>query len=110
METEPLVAVTACRHRTEAVITLASGAELFWAEVTVLGRYGEVGGDVWTRRSVDLAGRPLNRQSSSMVAADRRCSDPAVLSGARAGGIVPGGPSRVAIERQPRARSAGIAG
>jgi urease accessory protein len=80
---EPLVAVSGCRHRAEAVIDLAEGAELFWAEMTVLGRHGEVGGDVWVRRSVDLAGRPLSRQEVAMVAADRTRSDPAVLGGAR---------------------------
>jgi hypothetical protein len=62
---------------------LAEGAELFWVEVTVLGRHGEDGGDVWTRRAVDLAGRPLNRQDLAMVSADRGSPDPAVLGGAR---------------------------
>jgi urease accessory protein len=80
---EPLVAVSGCRHRAETVLHLAEGAELFWAEVTVLGRYGEVGGDVWVRRSVDLAGRPLSRQEVAMVAADRTRPDPAVLGEAR---------------------------
>ena len=80
---EPLVAVKGCRHRTEATIELAEGAELFWVEVTVFGRHGEDGGDVWTRRSVDLAGRPLNRQEVVMVGADRSRPDPAVLGGAR---------------------------
>lgn len=80
---EPLVAVRGCRHRTETTVVLAEGAELFWVEVTVLGRHGEDGGDVWTRRSVDLAGRPLNRQDLAMVSADRGSPDPAVLGGAR---------------------------
>jgi urease accessory protein len=80
---QPLVAVTGCRHRSEARIDLAQGAELFWAEVTVLGRHGEEGGDVWARRSVDRCGRPLNRAEVAMVAAGRRGPDPAVLGGAR---------------------------
>jgi urease accessory protein len=80
---EPLVAVVGCRHRTETTIELGDGARLFWVDVTVLGRHGEDGGEVRSRRSVDLSGRPLNRQELSMGGADRRAHDPAVLGGAR---------------------------
>jgi urease accessory protein len=80
---QPLVAVNGCRHRMDTSITLDGESELFWAEVVVLGRHGEGGGDVWTRRSVDLAGRPLNRQELTMTLRDRSRCDPAVLGGAR---------------------------
>lgn len=80
---EPLVAVTGCCHQIHTTIDLENGAEIFWVDVTVLGRHGEPGGEVWSRRSLDLAGRPFNRQEIAMGLSDRRTHDPAVLGGAR---------------------------
>jgi hypothetical protein len=84
------VAVAGCRHRTETAIERAGDSRLFWVEITVLGRYGEGGGEVWHRRSVDIDGRPFQRQAVSIGKDDRRPSDPAVLGGARvvASGLV----------------------
>jgi urease accessory protein len=79
---EPLVAVEGCHHRAESVIDLEVGAELFWVDVVVLGRHHEGGGEVWARRSVDLGGRPLNRQSLHL-GPGALAPDPAVLGGAR---------------------------
>jgi urease accessory protein len=79
---EPLVGVGGCRHRAESVVDLGAGAELFWVDVMVLGRHGEEGGQIWSKRSVHIDGRPLNRQALHLGPGTSG-PDPAVLGGAR---------------------------
>ncbi|MHB1502650.1 MAG: urease accessory protein UreD [Acidimicrobiales bacterium] len=80
---QPLVALDGCRHRSEVTIDLAPGAEVLWIDIVVMGRQGEAGGEVVSRRSVDLAGKPLSRQELRLGTSSRAMQGPAVFGGAR---------------------------
>ncbi len=81
---QPLVMLAGSQHRSEVSIKLDATAELLWLEVAVLGRHGEPGGILISRRSLDIAGQPVNRQELRLGTAANGMSGPAVTGGARA--------------------------
>lgn len=81
---EPVVVADDAWHVMSTHVTLAATAELALREEILLGRHGEAGGSVVASTVVDIAGRPLLRQSIDLdgASADRR----AVIGRARAVG------------------------
>ena len=85
---EPLVAAAGCRHRITLRLAVDRGATVVWREELVLGRHGEPGGSVVSRMAIDVAHRPLLRQSIALGPDHAAWSSPAVGAGARATGSV----------------------
>jgi urease accessory protein len=82
---EPLIATAGCHHVEDVQISLAAGARLDWTEELVLGRHGEVSGEIELRLRVDLADRPLLRHRLAVGAPG--WEGPAVLGEERATGL-----------------------
>ncbi|HVF15142.1 MAG TPA: urease accessory protein UreD [Acidimicrobiales bacterium] len=82
---EPTVAADGCDHRARSRVVLAADARLVWREELIRGRYGEDGGSVSSRLSVDYDGRPLVRHQVEMGpdGAGFAWGSPAVAAGAR---------------------------
>ncbi|MEA2716082.1 MAG: urease accessory protein [Actinomycetota bacterium] len=83
---EPTVAASRCRHRTRARVVLGPGARLRWREELVGGRYGEDGGSVSSRLSVDLDGRALLRHRLDLGPDHPAWASPSVGCGSRCAG------------------------
>jgi urease accessory protein len=83
---EPTVAAAGCRHVTSARVVLGAGARLQWREELVGGRHGEVGGEVSSRLSVNVGGRPLLRHQVDLGRVCGAWASPAVGGGARCTG------------------------
>ena len=67
---------------------LAAGARLVWREELVRGRFGEEGGSVSSRLSVDYVGRPLVRHQVDVGRDHRPWAAPSVGGDARCTGSV----------------------
>jgi urease accessory protein len=85
---EPTVAAGGCDHRARARVVLAAGARLVWREELVRGRYGEAGGSVSSRLSVDYVGRPLVRHQVEVGFGHPAWASPSVGDDARCTGSV----------------------
>ena len=85
---EPTVAAGGCDHRARARVVLAAGARLVWREELVRGRFGEEGGSVSSRLSVDYVGRPLVRHQVDVGRDHRPWAAPSVGGDARCTGSV----------------------
>ncbi len=83
---EQLVAAAGCAHVTESQVDVAEGGVLHWRDELICGRHGEQPGHAEIHTWVDLAGRPLLRQSLTVGPDAPGWSGPAVLGGARATG------------------------
>jgi len=80
---EPLVAAAACRHESEAWVSVASGARLWWRETLVAGRFGEEPGWCRSSLSVDVGGEPALRHGLSMGDGSDTFSSAVVAGGAK---------------------------
>ncbi len=58
---EPTIVVRGCDHRATTHLRLATGSEVVWREIVVLGRHDEAPGSLLQRLRVDLDGAPLVR-------------------------------------------------
>ncbi|MEA2972566.1 MAG: urease accessory protein [Actinomycetota bacterium] len=85
---EPTVAAGGCDHRVRAKVVLAAGARLVWREELVRGRFGEEGGSVSSRLSVDYDGRPLVRHQVDVGSDHPAWAAPSVGGDARCTGSV----------------------
>ena len=85
---QPTVLARGCRHHVDGVVTLERGARLEWWDDLVLGRYGEPGGSVLSRLSIDIEGRPLVRHEIALGPDHPASQTPAVAGSARAMGSV----------------------
>jgi urease accessory protein len=85
---EPTVVASGADHHLDFHADVAAGGRLVLREELVLGRYGECGGRVTARTTVDLAGAPLLRHEVRLDGADPLTASPAVLGPARAYGTV----------------------
>ncbi|GIJ23670.1 urease accessory protein UreD [Micromonospora lutea] len=83
---EQLVAAAGCAHVADAQVDVAAGGTLHWRDELICGRHGEQPGDVEINTWVDLAGRPLLRQSLAVGPNAPGWAGPAVLAGAPATG------------------------
>ncbi|TCC00573.1 urease accessory protein UreD [Micromonospora zingiberis] len=83
---EQLVAAAGCAHVADAQVDVAEGGTLHWRDELICGRHGEQPGHAEINTWVDLAGRPLLRQSLSVGPDAPGWAGPAVLSGAPATG------------------------
>lgn len=92
-DAKPLVASAGADVERSTDITLGAGAVALVRECLVLGRSGEVGGDLRTSTYVTHHGRPLvceeldlgrDQRSAFAVLDTRRCLDALLLLGARA--------------------------
>lgn len=81
---QPMVVLAGAQHRSEVAIEVAATGELFWLETAVLGRHGEPGGLLVSRRSLDIAGQAVSRQELRLGVTANGMSGPAVTGGARA--------------------------
>lgn len=97
---EPVVVADCANVELLTDVDLADGARLLWREEVVLGRHGELGGDVSTRVDVTRSGEPLLRTGTQVSGRSRAARGPAMLGGARAFGsllctdaLVPGPPT-----------------
>lgn len=81
---EPMIAARGCDHLNDVTVDLEEGARFFMRDEVLLGRHGEVGGQVRQRVSVHLDGRPLYRQDLQVGTPD--AGTPAVLGDHRAVG------------------------
>jgi urease accessory protein len=101
---EPTVITSGADHHLEVRADVAAGGRLLLREELVLGRYGECGGRVAARTTVDLAGVPLLRHEVRLDGADPLTASPAVLGPARAYGSVLrcGGPGGDREPGEPR--------
>ncbi|WP_341715869.1 urease accessory protein UreD [Micromonospora sp. FIMYZ51] len=99
---EQLVAAAGCAHVADAQVDVAEGGTLHWRDELICGRHGEQPGHAEVNTWVDLAGRPLLRQSLAVGPQAPGWSGPAVLGGAPATGSLlvvdptrPAGPAAV---------------
>ncbi|WP_433532767.1 urease accessory protein UreD [Micromonospora sp. CA-263727] len=83
---EQLVAAAGCAHTAESRVDVAEGAILHWRDELICGRHGEQPGHAEMVTRVDLAGRPLLRQSLTVGPDAPGWAGPAVLGGAAATG------------------------
>ncbi|MBX7266793.1 urease accessory protein UreD [Micromonospora sp. Llam7] len=83
---EQLVAATGCAHVADSRVDVAEGGTLHWRDELICGRHGEQPGNVEVNTWVDLAGRPLLRQSLAVGPDAPGWAGPAVLDGAPATG------------------------
>lgn len=81
---EPMIAVRGCDHVNDVTVDLDEGARFFMREEVLLGRHGELSGQVTQRVRVRLGGRPLYRQDVRIGTPE--ASTPAVLGDHRAVG------------------------
>jgi urease accessory protein len=93
---EPTVVTAGADHHVTVHAEITDGGRFLLREELVLGRYGECGGRVTTRTTVEMAGEPLLRHEVTLDGADPLTGSPAVLGAARAYGtlLVCGGPAR----------------
>ncbi|WP_428965156.1 urease accessory protein UreD [Micromonospora fluostatini] len=83
---EQTVAAAGCAHLAESRVEVAEGATLTWRDELICGRHAEDPGDAVLHTVVDLAGRPLLRQTLAVGPQAPGWSGPAVLGGAPATG------------------------
>ncbi|PZG21174.1 urease accessory protein UreD [Micromonospora craterilacus] len=83
---EQLVAAAGCAHVGDAQVDVAEGGTLHWRDELICGRHGEQPGHAEVNTWVDLAGRPLLRQSLTVGPDVPGWAGPAVLGGAAATG------------------------
>ncbi|MFF5218080.1 urease accessory protein UreD [Micromonospora sp. NPDC000442] len=83
---EQLVAAAGCAHVADSHVDLAEGGVLHWRDELICGRHGEQPGNVEINTWVDLAERPLLRQSLAVGPNSAGWAGPAVLAGASATG------------------------
>lgn len=83
---EQLIAAAGCAHVADSQVDVAEGGALHWRDELICGRHGERPGDVEINTWVDLAGRPLLRQSLAVGSNAPGWAGPAVLAGASATG------------------------
>ncbi|MEV6694805.1 urease accessory protein UreD [Micromonospora sp. NPDC051196] len=83
---EQLVAAAGCAHVADAQVQIAEGGTLHWRDELICGRHGEQPGHAEINTWVDLAGRPLLRQSLTVGPYAPGWAGPAVLGGAQATG------------------------
>lgn len=80
---EPLVAAADCRHVSEAQVSVASGARLWWRDTLVAGRSGEEPGYCRSSLSVDVGGEPALRHELSVGGGSDLFTSTVVAGGAR---------------------------
>ncbi|MGC5028490.1 urease accessory protein UreD [Micromonospora sp. DT229] len=83
---EQLVAAAGCAHIADAQVEVAEGGTLHWRDELICGRHREQPGHAEINTWVDLAGRPLLRQSLTVGPQAPGWAGPAVLDGAPATG------------------------
>ncbi|MDG4797494.1 urease accessory protein UreD [Micromonospora sp. WMMD1082] len=83
---EQLVAAAGCAHVADSRVEVADGGTLHWRDELICGRHGEQPGNAEINTWVDLAGRPLLRQSLAVGPDAPGWAGPAVLAGAPATG------------------------
>ncbi|RIV41470.1 urease accessory protein UreD [Micromonospora radicis] len=83
---EQLVAAAGCAHVADAEVDVAEDGVLHWRDELICGRHGEQPGRAEVNTGVDLAGRPLLRQSLAVGPDAPGWAGPAVLGGAPATG------------------------
>lgn len=81
---EPMIAVRGCIHLNDVAVHLEQGSRFLMREEVLLGRHGEISGQVTQRVSVRLGGRPLYRQDLQIGTRD--AGSPSVLGDHRAVG------------------------
>jgi len=83
---EPLIAIAGCRHRQHVAITIHGDGRLDWTEEVLLGRHGELPGQLDLRIDIDIDGMPLLRHQMALGSGDG-WDGPAVLGSRRALGL-----------------------
>ena len=85
---KPMIAATGCRHLNDVHVDLADDARLLMREELVLGRHGELPGNLAQHIRVSLAGRPLYHQRLDFGPDAPGWNSPAVADANRALGSV----------------------